>query len=364
MAAPSGRLPEDTWPGSAPTTRLHSPRTSLAQAFKVRHRSRRWPRRMACLRIRSGQGTSQPWRVGRTSAHAGGCGPPRMMTRGKRGSTSRSGRATVHATGANTTLESPREPRRPGVAPPHERLRVRRPCPGRGVHRSGWYDPAVAARVETLPLRRWRDEPSTRGPVYGVRRMTAWWPHQGDAVHAQRGRRWWRQMGCRAVSPQPRLRQPGAGPQRSPSVLTGRTSDRSDHVWSTDITDVRRSQGGVDLLAMMAGSSRAGLSWEVSVPGDRHVGGSALERALIRTPPDIFHAEPGAPCTRLALTEPLGARGRLISRDGRGRVVATIVGERRWRRVPSEEVSLQEYRRVPDALQGWWRDVEGDNGAR
>jgi putative transposase len=54
-----------------------------------------------------------------------------------------------------------------------------------------------------------------------------------------------------AVYPQPRLSQPGAGAQLYPYVLTGMTMDRSDHVWSTEITSVRLSQGFVSLVASM-----------------------------------------------------------------------------------------------------------------
>jgi putative transposase len=68
-----------------------------------------------------------------------------------------------------------------------------------------------------------------------------------------------------AVSPQPCLSQPGAGAQLYPYVLTGMTIDRSDHVWSTDITYVRRSQGFVSRVVMMDWSSRSVLAWEVSV---------------------------------------------------------------------------------------------------
>ncbi len=55
-----------------------------------------------------------------------------------------------------------------------------------------------------------------------------------------------------AVYPQPRLSQPGAGAQLYPYLLTGMKIDRSDHVWSTEITYVRLSQGFVSLVASMA----------------------------------------------------------------------------------------------------------------
>ena len=81
--------------------------------------------------------------------------------------------------------------------------------------------------------------------------MTAWLHQQGYSVNAKRVRRLLRQMGLMAVYPKPRLSQPGVGAQLYPYLLTGRTIDQSDQVWSTDITSVRLSQGFVYLVAMM-----------------------------------------------------------------------------------------------------------------
>jgi putative transposase len=140
--------------------------------------------------------------------------------------------------------------------------------------------------------------------------------------------------------------------------------DRSDHVWSTAITDVRRSQGFVYLVAMMDWYSRYVLAWEVSVTWASHVGVSALERALRRRQPAIFNSDPGVQCTSLAFPEPLLARGMLISMDGRGRVFDNIFVERLWRRVKYEEVYLKDDRNVPEAIHGLWRYFEFYNRER
>ena len=97
---------------------------------------------------------------------------------------------------------------------------------------------------------------------------------------------------------------------------------------------------------------------------DSHFGVSALERARIRTQPEIFTSDQGAQCTSLACTEPLLARGIRISRDGRGRVVDNIFVERRWRSMKDEEVYLKDYRSVPEAIHGLWGYVEFDNRER
>jgi putative transposase len=81
--------------------------------------------------------------------------------------------------------------------------------------------------------------------------------------------------------------------------------ERPDHVWSTDITYVRLSQGFVYVVAIMDWYSRYVLAWEVSVTLDSSVCVSALERALIRAQPAIFNADQGAQFTSLAFTKPL-----------------------------------------------------------
>jgi putative transposase len=202
-------------------------------------------------------------------------------------------------------LDGPLEQRRPWVEPRHAQISVRRPCQWLGVNRARLYYQPVDERVENLPLLRWRDEPYTRGPVYGVRRMTAWLRHQGHQVHVKRVRRLWRQMGLMAVYPKPRLSQPGAGAQLYPYCLTGVKIARPDHVWSTDITYVRLSQGFVYLVAIMDWYSRYVLAWEVSVTVDSSFCVSALERALIRAQPAIFNSDQGAQFTSLAFTTPL-----------------------------------------------------------
>jgi putative transposase len=232
------------------------------------------------------------------------------------------------------------------------------------VNRSGLYYQAVEESVENLHLMRLLDEQYTRCPFYGVLRMTAWLHQQGYAVNVKRVRRLLRQMGLMAVYPKPRLSLPGAGVQLYPYVRTGMTIDRSDHVWSTDITYVRLSQGFVYLVAIMDWYSRYVLSWEVSVTLDSHFCVSALERALIRTQPEIFNSDQGAQFTSLAFTEPLLARGILISMDGRGRVFDHIFVERLWRSVKYEEVYLKDYRSVPEAIQGLWRYFEFYNRER
>jgi putative transposase len=141
---------------------------------------------------------------------------PRMMKRGKRDSTSRSGNSKSNSTGSKKKLDCPLEQRRQWVEPHHEQISVRRQCQLLGVNRASLYYQPVDESVENLHLLRLLDEQYTRCPFYGVLRMTAWLRHQGHQVHVKRVRRLWRQMGLMAVYPKPRLSQPGAGAQLYP----------------------------------------------------------------------------------------------------------------------------------------------------
>jgi putative transposase len=273
-----------------------------------------------------------------------------MTKRCKRDSTSRSGNSKSNSTGSKKKLDYPLEQRRQWVDPHHEQVSVRRQCQLLGVNRAGLYYQPVDESVENLHLMRLLDEPYTRCPFYGVLRMTAWLRQQGHQVNAKRVRRLLRQMGLMAVYPKPRLSQPCTGGALYPYLLTGVQINRSDQVWSTDITYVRLWQGFVYLVAIMDWYSRYILSWEVSVTLDSSFCVSALERALTRAQPEIFNSDQGAQFTSLAFTERLLVRGILISMDGRGRAFDNIFVERLWRSMKYEEVYIKDYRSVQEAI--------------
>jgi len=92
----------------------------------------------------------------------------------------------------------------------HPRLSLRRQGALLGLHRSSLYYVPVQERAENLWLVRLIDEPSTRTPLYGSQRMTAWLRGAGDAVNRKRVGRLPGEMGLEAISPRPRLSAPGS----------------------------------------------------------------------------------------------------------------------------------------------------------
>jgi putative transposase len=82
---------------------------------------------------------------------------------------------------------------------------VRRQCERFGLSRSGLYDEPRQASADNLWLMRLLDEPHTRTPDDGIRRMTARLRTQGHQVNRKRVQRRLRLMGLEAIYQKPRL---------------------------------------------------------------------------------------------------------------------------------------------------------------
>lgn len=241
------------------------------------------------------------------------------------------------------------------IEPESTQLSVLRQCALLGMARSSWYYAPRGERVENLELMRRMDEQYTRTPFYGIRRMTAWLQQQGYVVNHKRVGRLLRRLGLEALYPKPRLSVPAGGEPRYPYLLRGVTVRRNDHVWSTDITYVRMQRGFLYLVAILDWHSRYVLAWELSNTLDTSFCLAALEAALARNRPEIFNTDQGAQFTSAAYTRRLEQAGIRISWDGRGRALDNVFVERLWRSVKWEEMYLNDYQTVTEAVRGLGR---------
>jgi putative transposase len=151
------------------------------------------------------------------------------------------------------------------IEPAHPQLSIARQCELLGLARSSYYYEPSGESEENLVLMRLLDEQYTRTPFYGTRKMTAWLQSLGYQVNRKRVTRLLRTMGLEVVVPKPRLSIPGEEQPRYPYLLRGLCIERSNQVWSTDITYIRLQRGFVYLVAILDWFSRYVLSWEVSV---------------------------------------------------------------------------------------------------
>jgi putative transposase len=220
------------------------------------------------------------------------------------------------------------EPKRALLAPVHLQLSSRRPCVGRGVARSTLDDQPWGERAEHRQRMRWRDEPYTATPLYGVRRMTAWLRGQGSVVNRQRVARLRHRMGLQALDPNPRRSQPAAGPTIDPSLWRGVTVERVNQGWRAAITDICLQAGFVSLVAVMDGFSRSVWSWALAITRDLSLCVEALEQALGHGGPEMFHTDQGVQCTSQAFTARLKPGGIRLRMASRGRALDHVCVER------------------------------------
>ena len=178
------------------------------------------------------------------------------------------------------------------------------------------------------------DEPYTRTPFYGSRRMVAVLRSQGWRVNRKRVQRLMQQMGLEAIYPKPRLS--GNDPQHRiyAYLLRGVVVDHPDQVWGADITYIRLQGGFWYLVAILDWFRRYVLAWRLSNTLDVAFCVEALEEALSGgRRPGIFNSDQGVQFTSQDFTGRLEREGIRIRRDGRGRVFDNIFVERLWRSV-------------------------------
>jgi putative transposase len=197
------------------------------------------------------------------------------------------------------------------------------------------------------------NEQYMKTPFYRVLRMTEWLKKLKECVNPKRVRRLLRKMGLMAIYPKRDLSKPAPGHKIYKYLLRGLAILRPNQVWSTDITYIRLKQGFVYLVAIIDWHSRYVLSWGLSVTLESGFCLEALDQAiLLHGKPDIFNSDQGSQFTSTEFTDRLKTKGIRISMDGRGRALDNIFVERLWRSVKYEEVYLQDYATVTEAILG------------
>jgi putative transposase len=247
------------------------------------------------------------------------------------------------------------EEKRRLIEPGHQQLSLTRQCQLIGLSRASLYYQPRGESGQNLHLMRLLDEQYTRTPFYGVPKMTAWLRGEGYPVNEKRVRRLLRLMGLEAIYQRPKLSEPAPGHRIYPYLLRGVPVLKPNHVWSTDITYIRMFHGFIYLVAIIDWFSRYVVSWEISVTLDSEFCLSALDRALAFGRPEIFNTDQGSQFTSTAFTGRLLQDDIQISMDGRGRALDNIFVERLWRSVKYEDVYLQNYETVPEAVSGLGR---------
>jgi putative transposase len=188
-------------------------------------------------------------------------------------------------------------------------------------------------------------------PYLGSRGMTSRLIKAGFRVNRKRIKRLMQKLGLKAVfssKPKNNKNQPH---KIYPYLLEGLKITKPNHVWCADITYIPMDKGFIYLAAVMDWSSRKILSWRISNTLDAEFCKEALLEAISRFGvPEIFNSDQGVQFTSNEFTDILKAHGIQISMDGKGRALDNIMIERFWRTLKYEEVYLNSYDTVKDAI--------------
>lgn len=226
----------------------------------------------------------------------------------------------------------------------HPEISINRQCDLLEVSKGALYYQPASIDPYTLSLMALIDEQHTSTPFYGSRRLTAYLNGKGHEINRKRVQRLMRLMRIEAVYPKPKLSRRLENHKIYPYLLRGVNIERPDHVWSTDITYIRVSNGFVYLTAVIDWFSRYVLSWRLSNSLENTFCIEALEEALSISQPQIFNTDQGSQYTAVNFLKPLIDRDISISMDSRGRALDNVFVERLWRTVKYEEVFLKDYR--------------------
>lgn len=227
---------------------------------------------------------------------------------------------------------------------------VTRQCELLDVSRSTYYYQPVAINEAELKIMRLIDEIHLRYPFYGSRRVRDELEVHDVFINRKHVQRLMRVMGLVALYPRRKTSQPADGHTVYPYLLGGLEINRSNHVWSADISYIPIAKGFVYLVAIMDWYSRKVLAWRVSTTMDSHFCVEALQDALDHYGiPEIFNTDQGSQFTSEAFTDVLKEAQIAISMDGKGRWVDNVFIERVWRSLKYEEVYLKAYESPAEA---------------
>jgi len=227
-------------------------------------------------------------------------------------------------------------------------------CGVAGFSRCGYYrflDPVKPAPAD-MDLRDQIQKIALEWPCYGSRRITAELKAHQWEVNRKRVQRLMRLMGLEAIYPKPKLSVAGRGHRIYPYLLRGVGIERSDQVWSADITYVPLTAGFMYLAAVIDWFSRYVIAWRLSNTLDGSFCLEMLEEALGQGRPEVFNTDQGVQFTAQAWTGRLESAGVQVSMDGKGRCLDNVFVERLWRSVKYEEVYPRDYEGMREAQRG------------
>jgi transposase InsO family protein len=190
-----------------------------------------------------------------------------------------------------------------------------------------------------------------RFPFYGYRKLHQALLRQGIVVGQHRVRRLLRQLGVTRSVGKVRVQTTDSHHPhpRYPNRIKGLKLTRPDQVWVADITYIRLGRRFLYLAVILDAFTRSVRGWALSRSLEQQLTLDALERALAKGIPFIFHSDQGSQYAAWQHTERLLSLGVHISMSDKASPTQNGLVERFMRTVKEEHVDYSEYQDFEDA---------------
>lgn len=197
-----------------------------------------------------------------------------------------------------------------------------------------------------------------RFPFYGYRKLHKALQRQGMMVGEHRVRRLLRQLGITRSVGKVRVQTTDSHHPhlRYPNRVRGLKLMRPDQLWVADITYIRLGRRFIYLAVILDAYTRTVRGWALRRSLEQQLTLDALEMALAKGTPFIFHSDQGSQYAAWQHTERLLSEGVHISMSDKASPTQNGLVERFMRTVKEEHVDYTEYRDFEDAeqqLQHW-----------
>lgn len=161
------------------------------------------------------------------------------------------------------------------------------------------------------------------------------------------------QLGIRAIGPRPNTSRAMKEHKKYAYLLRNLTIDKTNHVWSADITYIPTRFGFCYLVAIVDWYSRAILSYRISNTMEASFCIEALKEAITKYgTPEIFNTDQGSQFTCNNFIEVLENNNIHISMDGKGRATDNAIIERFWRNLKYEDIIPKQYKTMEEVING------------
>jgi transposase InsO family protein len=190
-------------------------------------------------------------------------------------------------------------------------------------------------------------------PFYGYRKLHKELARRGITVGEHRVRRLLRQLGMTRSVGKVRMQTTDSHHPhpRYPNRIGGLNISRPDQVWVADITYIRLGRRFIYLAVILDAHTRAVRGWALSRSLEQQLTLDALDMALAKGTPFIFHSDQGSQYAAWQHTDRLLGLGVKISMSDKASPTQNGLVERFMRTVKQEHVDYSEYRGFEDAEQ-------------